>query len=214
MNARRLFLLAAVVVTPLLYVGVGTPQSADPSQREAARPAPPAREPHNPAPQKPPERAVPRPPESKPSEKAEPRGPSRESQHAVPRPPERWYGYPRYHPDSGLGFYYGFPYGPYPYWRMYPPYGYPQYPWWWWTDEFDAYGSVRLSIPQTDAGVYVDGFYVGIVADFDGVLQHLNLSAGPHRIEVRLEGFESLSFSVYVEPGRTITYRGALRPAS
>jgi hypothetical protein len=56
--------------------------------------------------------------------------------------------------------------------------------------------------------VFVDGYYVGIVDDFDGVFQHVNLEAGEHRIEVRAPGYdEAISFDVYVQPGRTITLR-------
>jgi hypothetical protein len=72
---------------------------------------------------------------------------------------------------------------------------------------------VRLNIPQRDAQVYVDGYYAGIVDDFDGVFQHLDLTAGPHRIEVRAPGYEPLTVDVNVEPGRTITYQGDMQPA-
>ena len=55
--------------------------------------------------------------------------------------------------------------------------------------------------------MFADGYYVGIVDDFDGVFQHVNLEAGQHRIEVRSPGLEAISFDVYVQPGRTITLR-------
>lgn len=74
------------------------------------------------------------------------------------------------------------------------------------------YGGVRIDLAERDAEVLVDGYYAGIVDDFDGSFQHLNLEPGPHRIEIRREGFEPVSFEVNVEPGRTITYRTRLRP--
>lgn len=74
------------------------------------------------------------------------------------------------------------------------------------------YGGVRIDLAERDAEVLVDGYYAGIVDDFNGSFQHLHLEPGPHRIEVRHEGFESVSFEVNVEPGRTITYRTRLRP--
>ena len=75
------------------------------------------------------------------------------------------------------------------------------------------YGSVRLEIPQKDAEVYADGYLAGNVDNFDGRFHHLNLEPGPHKIEVRAAGFETISFDVNVEPGRTITYHAAMRPA-
>lgn len=75
-----------------------------------------------------------------------------------------------------------------------------------------GYGGVRIDLAERDAEVHVDGYYAGVVDDFDGSFQHLNLEPGPHRIEVRREGFEPVSFEVNVEPGRTITYRTRLRP--
>ena len=56
--------------------------------------------------------------------------------------------------------------------------------------------------------MFADGYYVGIVNDFDGVFQHLNLEAGPHRIEVRVPGYDdAVEFDVFIQPGRTITFR-------
>jgi len=70
------------------------------------------------------------------------------------------------------------------------------------TDE----GSLKLKIKPKEAEVYVDGYYVGIVDDFDGALQHLNLTAGPHQIEIRAPGLPPVQFEVNVTPGQTITY--------
>lgn len=92
-------------------------------------------------------------------------------------------------------------------------YGYGGYPYGYGAGyEVRTYGGVRIDVPQLDAEVYVDGYYAGIVDDFDGTFQQVNLEPGPHRIEVRAAGFEPVSFEVNSEPGRTITYRAALRP--
>ena len=37
--------------------------------------------------------------------------------------------------------------------------------------------------------MFVDGYYAGVVDDFDGLLQRLNIEAGPYRIEVRASRF-------------------------
>ena len=89
------------------------------------------------------------------------------------------------------------PWGPYTYGYPYPYSVYPQ-------------ASIRTEVTPKDAEVYVDGYYAGIVDDFDGTKQ-LELEPGPHRIEIRAGGFEPVAFDVNVEAGRTITYRTELR---
>jgi len=103
-----------------------------------------------------------------------------------------------YRPSIGLGVYYGAG-GSYPY--GYTPRGY-----------YDpipghVYGGVRITDAPRDAQVFADGYYVGIVDDFDGVFQHVNLEAGEHRIEIREPGLEPIAFDIIVQPGRTITLR-------
>jgi len=46
--------------------------------------------------------------------------------------------------------------------------------------------------------------------DFNGELE---LMEGPHRIEIRAPGYETLAFDVRIAPHRSVTYRGALKPA-
>lgn len=75
-----------------------------------------------------------------------------------------------------------------------------------------AAGHLRLQVEPATAQVYVDGFYMGTVDDFNGSAQDASLEAGPHRIEVRSPGYETLMFDVKTEANRTITYRGTLRP--
>jgi hypothetical protein len=108
-----------------------------------------------------------------------------------------------YHPRLSLGVFYGAG-GAYPY--GYTPQGY--------YDPLPGryYGGLRINGAPHEAQVFADGYYVGIVDDFDGVFQHLNLEAGPHRIEIHAAGFESIEFDVIVQPGRTITYRADLYP--
>lgn len=116
---------------------------------------------------------------------------------------------------GGLGLYSGY-YGAY-YGGYYDPwfdpwyggYGYYNTP-----PQGFAYGadaSLRLKVTPNDAEVYVDGYYVGIVDDFDGIFQRLRVDAGPHRIDIRAPGHETLSFEVQLEPDQTITYRGDMK---
>ena len=71
-------------------------------------------------------------------------------------------------------------------------------------------GGVRFKVNLKDAEVYVDGYYAGIVDDFDGLWQQLRLDDGGYHIEVRKPGMDTLTFDVRVQPGRTITYRGEM----
>jgi hypothetical protein len=137
------------------------------------------------------------------------------------RPGVRVYGYPYYYGYPRTSFYFGFGYPytyGYPYYGSYyrgyyapyyAPYPYPGYVG---VAPGHAYGGVRIDVEERDAEVWVDGYYVGIVDDFDGTFQQVNLEPGAHRVELRLDGFEPASFDVNVEPGRTITYRTQLRP--
>ncbi|MGC4084121.1 MAG: PEGA domain-containing protein [Vicinamibacterales bacterium] len=50
--------------------------------------------------------------------------------------------------------------------------------------------------------------------DYDGAFQRLRLEPGPHRIEIRLDGYEPLSFEIRIQPDRTVTYKGELQKIS
>ena len=71
-------------------------------------------------------------------------------------------------------------------------------------------GSIRLKVKPSDAQVYVDGYYVGVIDSYDGAFQRLNIEEGPHKVEVRAEGHDPVQFDVLVTPGETITYKGDL----
>ena len=90
-----------------------------------------------------------------------------------------WYGY------------YGYP-GP---WGYPPPYG--RY------YNMDPGASLRLEVKPQDAEVYVDGYYAGIVDDFDGVFQRLPVTPGEHDIELYLDGYRSVRQKVYATPRNT-----------
>jgi hypothetical protein len=75
------------------------------------------------------------------------------------------------------------------------------------------YGGVSLEISPSDAEVFVDGQYAGVVRDFDGTQQPLTLTAGSHRLDVRAPGYEPLAMDVNVNPGEVVPYRGDLQPS-
>ena len=103
-----------------------------------------------------------------------------------------------YRPSFSIGVYYGangyYPYGytPETYYQPIPG---------------RAYGGVRITGAPRDAQVFADGYYVGLVDDFDGIFQHVNLEVGPHHLEVAWNNSEPITFDVYVRPGETTTFR-------
>ena len=102
------------------------------------------------------------------------------------------------YPYSG----YGYPYGWY---DPYAGYGY--------AHVADAYtGFLRLKVRPRSAEVYVDGYFVGIVNEFDGFLQRLRIEEGPHTVELRHPGYEPLTLDVLIVPGEKVTFEGDLFP--
>jgi hypothetical protein len=75
----------------------------------------------------------------------------------------------------------------------------------------DAIGQLRLKVKPKEAQVYVDGALAGKVDDFDGTFERLDLSEGPHRVELRLEGRTPLTFDVNIIADELVTYRGQLQ---
>src|SRR6185295_13896109 len=72
-------------------------------------------------------------------------------------------------------------------------------------------GGLQLDVLPWSAQVYVDGTLAGRVEQFRGYYQHLDLPAGPHAIAVVAPGCEPLVFDVVIVPGKTLTYRAALK---
>jgi len=101
-----------------------------------------------------------------------------------------YYYAPYYNP-----FYWGFGWG-YP--GFYPPpaYGYA-------IDE----GTARLQVTPRETEVYVDGYRVGIVDDFDGMSQRLRLPPGDHVIELYLDGHRMVTQNVMFTRGQTLRIR-------
>ena len=72
----------------------------------------------------------------------------------------------------------------------------------------DGTGFLRLDVEPETARVYVDGLYVGVVSDFRRAPREFD--AGPHRVEIRADGFESQSVEVSIRANDTLSYRGTL----
>jgi len=118
---------------------------------------------------------------------------------------------PRPHPSIVLrgqvfigGYFYDPQFGPYPWW---PPGTYP-----WYVPVFDRRAEVRVMVKPNEAAVYVDGYYAGIVDDFDGVFQSLPLPPGGHTIALYLEGYRTAHFNLYLRPASTLKLRHTMEP--
>ena len=146
--------------------------------------------------------------------------------------------YYAFHPHFTIGFglfvgypvpypyYFGAPsyVYPYPAYPAYPPpppydpygaapqYGSPQYGTSVQPPAQGSYGGISFEITPDDAGIYVDGTYVGVVRDFSPTHQPLTLTPGAHHIELQAQGCQPLTFDTTITGGQVIPYRGALQP--
>jgi hypothetical protein len=117
------------------------------------------------------------------------------------------YGYPYYYGAP----YYGFGvslYSPYYYGGFY---GYSPY---YYGGRGESVGSLRVLVEPREARVYVDGYYAGVVDDFDGIFQRLNVAPGRHEISLRLDGHRTQNFKVYVPYDHTIKIYHKMVPGS
>jgi hypothetical protein len=105
-----------------------------------------------------------------------------------------WYGYPWYP--------YAYPIGPYPY----PyPYGY----------SYAAPDSaVRLEVNPKEAEVYVDGYYAGVVDDFDGMFQRLRVSPGQHELILYRDGYRTAHQTMHLAADSTFKVRFNMEKAA
>lgn len=74
-----------------------------------------------------------------------------------------------------------------------------------------ASGGMTFEITPSDASVFIDGTYMGTGHDFGPTLQPLGLSVGRHHIEIRAEGYKTMSFDADVTAGQVTPYRATLQ---
>lgn len=115
------------------------------------------------------------------------------------------YGFGGYGLDPGFGYpYYGDPTDPYMYGEGYGSYSSRVY-------SGQGEGALKLKVKPRNAKVYVDGYFVGVVDQFDGMMQKLTLNGGNHKVEVKADGYETAEFDVLITPGQTLTFSGDLK---
>jgi len=94
-----------------------------------------------------------------------------------------WWGY------GGFYGFYGYPFMPYAAYGPYPAYGY-----------WDASADLRVQVTPRTAEVYVDGYLVGTVDDFDGTFQRVHMPLGEHEIAVYQSGYRTISQRMLFRP--------------
>jgi PEGA domain-containing protein len=87
------------------------------------------------------------------------------------------------------GGFYGYPYFAAPFYGPYPAYGY-----------WDASADLRVQVAPRNAEVYVDGYLVGVVDDFDGTFQRVHMPLGEHEVSVYLPGYRTISQRMLFRP--------------
>jgi hypothetical protein len=115
------------------------------------------------------------------------------------------YYWPYYWPYYGtsFGFSVGFGYPGYYYGGAYPLY---------YGGGAQSLGGIRFLVEPKNAEVYVDGFYAGIVDNFDGTFQKLSLPPGEHKIELYLDGYRTVHQTLYLQPDSTLKVSYKMEP--
>lgn len=118
-----------------------------------------------------------------------------DNRQAVPRPPIELRV-----PVFIGGYFYNPQFGPYPWWlpRTYPHHYFPVY---------ERRAELRVRVKPVETAVYVDGFYAGIVDDFDGIFERLPVTPGAHDITLYLQGYRTERRSLYLGPMTTMDLR-------
>ena len=124
-------------------------------------------------------------------------------------------------PYYGYGYGYGlgsltwgfprwwYPFGYGPYW--YGPYWYGGFGAYWYDGGYDGGygggGSLKLAVQPKNADVFVDGYFAGIVDEFDGFFQSLGVAPGGHSVTLWCQGYRTVTQQVYVQMGDTLKLR-------
>ncbi len=117
------------------------------------------------------------------------------------------------HVVVGVGF--GYYYQPYFYdpwfgpWGPWYPYAYGAYPY---PSYYAPVADIRLLVTPKNAEVYVDGYYAGVVDEFDGVFQRLHVPPGNHELTLRLDGYRTVHQKLYVSNNQTYKVKYTMQP--
>jgi hypothetical protein len=71
-------------------------------------------------------------------------------------------------------------------------------------------GGMSFEIMPNTADLFVDDVKVGTVGQFTPTSQPLGVEAGHHRVDVRADGYQTMSFDVDIIPGQVTPYQGSM----
>jgi hypothetical protein len=112
----------------------------------------------------------------------------------------------------GWGSWYGWGYPSYGYYGYgqygYPPFYYPRYRY------FEPGVDLRLEVKPRDAEVYLDGYLVGTVDDFDGVFQRLRVPYGEHEVTIYFQGYQTIRQKMLFRPGESYRIQEVMQPVA
>lgn len=108
-----------------------------------------------------------------------------------------YYPYSYNYYDPLFSGWYGYQYRPYP---PYARYGY------------EPGAELRIQVTPREAEVYIDGYLVGNVDDFDGVFQRLRVPYGEHAVSVYREGYRTITEKMLFRPYQSYHLKQAMEP--
>jgi PEGA domain len=76
-----------------------------------------------------------------------------------------------------------------------------------------ASGGISFEISPATAEVDIDGAYVGRVSELGPNTQPLALTPGRHHVEIRADGYQTLSIDADVIADQVVPYQGTMQPA-
>jgi hypothetical protein len=97
------------------------------------------------------------------------------------------------------GGFYGYPYFGYP---GYPPYG----------GFYDSSSDLRLQVTPRSAEVYIDGYLIGTVDDFDGTFQRAHMPPGQHDVTIYSPGYRSITQRMLFRPFESYKIKDTMQP--
>jgi PEGA domain-containing protein len=107
-----------------------------------------------------------------------------------------------YDPFYWGGGYYGWGY-------QYPPYWYPRH-----YGYYEPGVDLRVQVTPRDAEVYLDGYLVGTVDEFDGVFQRLRVPYGEHEVSIYFDGYRTIRQKMLFRPGESYRIRDVMQPVA
>ena len=79
---------------------------------------------------------------------------------------------------------------------------------------YEPGSDLRIQVTPRDAEVYLDGYLVGTVDDFDGMLQRLRVPYGEHDVELYREGYRPVRQKMLFRPGEVYRIKQGMEPVA